>query len=231
MQRMPGRRTPRFVASLLTLGLCSALGACSSSSGGSSYSQYFKVVREAWRAQFSDGAVTREQAASVAFASMGWRLDGSAEHLIVLATDTGGEQLWTSAERIVLVTRDGRILRTVGLPKDLAATTADPTRNQSPAAALAGPLQTSRQQDFPDMNHYAVTIHCRAFSRGPDPITILGASIATTRVEESCAAQGLDWRFTDTFWIDPQSGLSWKTIQHIHPGGTVIQTEIFRPPG
>lgn len=220
---------PRSVASFLVLGLCSALGACSSS--GSGYGQYFHVVREAWKAEFSDGAVTREQAASVAYASMGWRLNGSAEHLIVLATDTGGEQLWTSAEHIVLVTRNGRIVRTVGLPKDLAATTVDTSRTQSPAAALQGPLQTSRQQDFPDLNRYGVTLRCRAVARGPATITILGAAIATTRVDENCAAEGLDWRFTDTFWVDPQSGVSWKTIQHIHPSGAVIQTQIFRPPG
>lgn len=229
IQRRPGRKPPRFAASIVILGLCGGLGACSSS--GSGYGEYFHVVHEAWKAGFGDGAITRDQAASVAYASMGWRLNGGAEHLIVLATDTGGEQLWTSAEHIVLVTRDGRILRTVGLPKDLAATTADPARNQSPAAALQGPLQTSRQQDFPDMNHYGVAIRCRAVSRGPESITILGAAIATLRVEENCAAQGLDWRFTDSFWVDPQSGFVWKTIQHIHPGGNVIQTEIFRPPG
>lgn len=231
IQRRPGLQARRFAVSIFILGLSGLLDACSSSgSGGSGYSEYFRVVREAWKAEFSNGAITREQAASVSYASMGWRLNGGPEHLIVLATDTGGEQLWTSAEHIVLVTRDGRILRTVGLPKDLAATTAA-AGNQSPAAALQGPLQTSRQQDFPDINRYAVSIRCRAVSRGPESIAILGAAIATIRVEESCAAQGLDWRFTDTFWVDPQSGLSWKTIQHTHPGGTVIQTQIFRPPG
>jgi hypothetical protein len=229
IQRRPRLRAPGFAAPILALGLCGALGACSS--GGSGYGEYFNVVRQSLKAQFGDGAVTREQAASIAYASMGWRLNGSGEHLIVLATDTGGEQLWTSAEHIVLVTRNGRIVRTVGLPKDLAATTMDTSRIQSPVAALQGPLQTTRQQDFPDMNHYGVTIRCRALARGRETITILGSAVATTRVDENCAAQGLDWRFTDTFWVDPQSGLSWKTIQHIHPGGEVIQTQVFRPPG
>ncbi len=48
------------------------------------------------------------------YASMGWRLNGGPQNIIVLASDSGQEQMWTSAARIVIVTKDGRIKRTGG---------------------------------------------------------------------------------------------------------------------
>jgi hypothetical protein len=218
----------RLALRTLALGSAVALAGCNTARQ-STYGQYFQFVGAAFKQEFGDGAITRQQAASVAYASMGFRIDGGREQLIVLATDTAGEQLWTSAQHIVLVTRDGRMRRTVGLPQDLGATTAAGDL-PSPAQALKAPVDTLRQMDFPDMGLYAVGVACRATARGREPVSILGAEIATVRVDESCSAKGADWNFTDSFWIDPQTGMSWKTIQHLHPKGEVIETEIFRPP-
>jgi hypothetical protein len=195
----------------------------------STYGQYFQFVTAALKQEFGDGAITRQQAASVAFASMGYRINGGREQLIVLATDTAGELLWTSAQHIVLVTRDGRIRRTVGLPQDVGGITTSGDV-PAPSRALRGPVDTARQVDFPEDKLYGVTIQCRATARGRATITILGAAIPTVRVDEVCRAKSVDWNFTDSFWVDPDTGMSWKTIQHIHPQGEVLQTEVFRPP-
>ena len=66
--------------------------------------------------------VTREQAAQVPFATIGVRVDGGAQSMLVLATETGGDLLWTSAARVALVTRAGRVLQSAGFRENLAAT-------------------------------------------------------------------------------------------------------------
>ena len=54
---------------------------------------------------------------------------------------------------------------------------------------------------------------------------------ATRKVDESCRSDALDWTFTDSYWIDPQSTLVWRSIQHVGPKGEKIEIETLRPPG
>ncbi|HEY4078173.1 MAG TPA: YjbF family lipoprotein, partial [Rhizomicrobium sp.] len=132
------------------------LGACNSS-GTSGYAQYYQVLRDSVSASFGDGRITKDQAAAIPYASMGYRLNGDNERLVVLATDTNREQLWTSAAHVVIVTRDGRITRTVGLEHDIVGV-APKVGEQLPeiAAALKGDLRYTRVQDFPSLPAYDV---------------------------------------------------------------------------
>lgn len=213
---------------ILALATTAVLAGCNSS-GHSSYVQYAKMVGQAVNASFNNGSITREQAAKITYASMGYRIDGGSQRIIVLATDTAGELLWTASDHIVLITRDGRLRRSVGLPRDVGGTSTTGSI-PAPAAAISAPFTYVRQQDFPGVGLYSLAIECRAVSRGNASIAILGAAIPVIRIDESCRAKSNNWAFTDTYWVDPASGLSWKSLQHIDPGGGTIETEIFRPP-
>jgi hypothetical protein len=207
--------------------------ACSSnSSGNTNYSQFYQIFRQSVSASFGNARVTREQAAAIPYATMGISLDEGNQALLVLGTDSGGELLWTSAAHVVVVTRDGRIVRTLGLGHDLAGLT---TRNNmalpAPAAAIHQPFNSARLEDFPELGLYGVLVTCRAQLMGRQNINILGQAISTFRVDEACNSVKPDWSFTDSFWIDGDSGLVWRSRQHIHPKGGSVGTEIFRPPG
>jgi hypothetical protein len=106
-------RVKRSVA----LAILFVLAGCSST-GKSDYSLFYRAVRQSFAASLGNGRITKDQAAAIPYATMGFRVNGSSEQLVVLATDTNGEQLWTSMARIVIVTRGGRIARTLGLPHD-----------------------------------------------------------------------------------------------------------------
>jgi hypothetical protein len=211
---------------------CALLLTGCSSSGNSNYSEYWAALKQGLHGTFGDApAVTKAQAAAIPYASMGYRVDGGAERLIVLATDNDGQQLWTSADHIVLLTRGGRIVRTVGLPHDLVALAAGKDGDSSPAQALRAPFASSRLEDFPDLNLYSLPITCHAAMQGRATITILDNRLDTIRVDESCVSEKLNWSFVDSFWVDPDSGLVWRSRQHIHPKGETLVTEILRPPG
>ncbi len=200
------------------------------STGTSDYSLYYQALRQGISG--SKPRITRDQAAQVPYASIGYRLDDGAEQLLVLATDSGGDQLWTSAAHVVIVTRDGRIVRTVGLAQDLAAAT--PQKGQqlfSPAAASGGIMTGVRLEDFPSIGVYGAAVTCTASPRGPETIVILGRGITTRKVDETCHSDMLDWTFTDSYWIDPQNTLVWRSIQHVSPKTGKIEIETLRPPG
>src|SRR5262245_23959254 len=82
----------------------------------------FATVRQLVMPRDRPRDVSREQAAQVPFATIGIRVDGGAQTMLVLATDTGGDLLWTSAARAALLTRGGRILQSAGFRENLAAT-------------------------------------------------------------------------------------------------------------
>lgn len=162
---------------------------------------------------------------------MGFRLDGGNQNLLVLATNSGGELLWTGPSHAVIVTRDGRIVRTVGLGHDLASLTMRNAAAPPPGAAVRGPFASTRLEDFPELGLYGALVSCRAHLVGRQRIDILGQAITTNRVDESCHSQAPDWSFVDSYWVDPDNGLVWRSRQHVHPKGGEIETEVFRPPG
>lgn len=216
------------IAALLTL-----LSGCGSDTGD--WNQYSQIMRMSLKGIFGDQGITRTQAAEIPYASLGYRVDGGREAILVLATDTNGEQIWTSASHVVLTTQSGRIVRTVGLPHNRSATIPQGTPSLPPLAdSLKGPYRSTRVIDLPDLSAYSIPIICITSQRGAQTITIIGVAIPTVRIEESCriaAASKLPkWSFVDDFWIDPDSGFVWHSIQHLTPA-TTVQTEIFRPPG
>lgn len=205
-----------------------ALAGCSSR--GNNYAQVGQAIRIAVSSAFGRHAVSMKEAAAIPYASMGWRLNGGPENIIVLATDSGKEQLWTSGAHIVLLAQDGRIRRTVGLPQDVGAlASASSSDLLSPGAALQGPYSDRRIMDL--AGQFAVPLTCRVQARGRQAIAILGKSIATRRIDESCTGSTIGWTFVNSYWVDAESGFVWRTRQHLDPGGEIIDTEIFRPPG
>jgi hypothetical protein len=213
-------------AALLLLGGCS-----SANTGDTDYSQFFQLLKQNMSASFGNVHVTREQAAAIPFATLGYSIDGGNQSILVLATDTAGELLWTSQSHVVIVTRDGRIVRTLGLGHDLSGLTTRDASIPSPATAVLGAFASTRLEDFPDIGAYGAIVSCRATLVGRQGINVLGQMIATNRVDERCRSPNPKWSFVDTYWVDLDSGLVWRSQQHIHPKGGVIETVIFRPPG
>lgn len=226
---MPAYRRSRLRRVALAGSATLLLAGCSSDSGD--WKQYMRLVRQAFSAGTSTQGVTREQAAAIPYASMGYRINGGDEAVLVLATDDGANQLWTAASHIVLLTRGGRIVRSVGLPHDLSATVAE-VGDSLPALAeaLKAPFHSRRLVDLPDLGAYSVALNCQARSLGAQTISIIGASIATVRVGETCQSVRPRWSFTDYYWLDAGTGLVWHSVQNVAPS-VVVQTEILRPPG
>lgn len=216
------RRTLRGVTCAALLGLT----ACSNTTfGGGVMGQMYRLARAEWRGEGRN--VTLAQAASVPYASMGVRLDDGRQTMIVLAGGTHGERLWTSAARIALTTKNGRIVRTAGLPHNLSG-----YQTVRVIHDIDGRWAVHWLADFADLGLYSVPISCQDQKTGPETITILGKAIHTIRTNERCISDSeqLNWSFHNTYWRDPESGLTWRSIQHIHPHGAAIETEILRPP-
>lgn len=189
----------------------------------------FDAVRA--RVTGDSSQVTLQQASAVPYASLGVRIGGGSEFLIVLATDTPHSRLWAAGRSIALQTDGGRIVRTSGLAHNLSGVNGDVGVPIPPLDALKqrGDKRTLLY-DFADLNAYSVKVTCRTSRLGHENIRILGKTIPTQRIEESCHADALRWSFVNTYWAGEKSGMVWKSIQYIHPRLGPVATEILRPP-
>src|SRR5579872_624368 len=84
--------------------LMAALLSGCSSDGNGAYREYGQILRQALHSTFSRTDVPRASVAAIPYASMGYRLDNGDESVLVLATDNGGDQIWTAGTHVVIQT-------------------------------------------------------------------------------------------------------------------------------
>jgi hypothetical protein len=221
MSMMSSRRSARH---MLAIAVAAAFVSGCSSEGSTDWGAMFNLIRQSWESR--DGTVQLDTAAAIPYATLGIRIGGETERILILGSDTSGERLWTSAARIALTTRQGRIVATAGLGHDLSAYNSD--------SAFLGSWKSGRHfswmADFPDLGLYSVEIDCADAPAGVERITILGQEIDSIRVDESCRSDRLDWSFTNTYWVSEVTNRVWRSVQHIHPRLDALEIELLRPP-
>lgn len=177
-------------------------------------------------------AITLEQASKIPYASISLQIGSEAPRVIVLATEGPSGQIWTSSERQAIVTKAGRIIETAGLAWNL---TKMDFPNGDPLPVLlqaAGPkTAVPRYVDFQDINRYRVTVCGRFIKTGFEKVTMLGTELRLLKFMERCKSDDINWEFSNAFWIDPNSGFVWRSVQTIHPNLPAITLNILRPPG
>ncbi|HEY4113246.1 MAG TPA: YjbF family lipoprotein [Rhizomicrobium sp.] len=202
-----------------------ALVGCSSRQGsdwGEVYSMGTRLL------SFEHSRVAMKQAAAIPYASIGVSIDGGSEGMLVLATDNGHEQLWTSASHMALLIRNGRIVRSAGLDHDLT----DARLISGDAELSTTAAGSSRWElDFADLGLMSIPVDCTSVVRGPASVQNFNVKIQTIRVDENCHSSEIDWDFTNSYWISPATGIVWHAIQYVNPKLGPIETEILRQPG
>ncbi len=200
------------------------LSGCGSEGFGGDLPSIFKVAQASLGTADS---VSYGEAAAEPYASVGLRIGDSNQIMIILASNDNGVQMWTSAQHFVVVTHDGRILRTAGFGFDLGGSQLLHTK-----VAADGSYTSNWLYDFPKLGKFGVPIVCTGAPKGLETVTIVGRNLSARHIEEKCEAESrdLDWSFRNVFWKDPESGFVWKSRQSINPKLDVLEIETFRPP-
>jgi hypothetical protein len=175
-------------------------------------------------------AVSRQQAAQIPFATIGFRIGDSGEALLLLAEKSQVGSLWTSIKRLAILTAKGRIRQTAGFRWNLSSTNFvedDPVGTARLVTDLPG--RFDRICDFTDIHKFQVSIAASFTVQQEETITILETDMKTIRVVEKCHCEALDWSFENYYWINADSGFVWRTVQNVHPNLEPFTVEILRP--
>lgn len=208
------------------LGLITAsavLGGCTNSVAG-------RTLATAFETSFGDASsFDPDYPDKLPYASMAVSIKNSRKALLVLAKVDQGELHWISADRGVFVTRNGRLVRTVGMPENLVGTEflgADFFEESGVPGATAFPRK--RLIDIAPGNRFGMVVEA-SLSLGPkDMVRINKRQYETVRLVETCVVPQLSWEFQNVYWVDGR-GMVWKSVQHTVPGAPAIEIEVTKP--
>lgn len=221
---MPGVETPhRISRRALMLGLAGTLGGCVASDG-----IVFRHAQLLWGATKGARPLSREDVARFQAASIAVRMGGSREVLVLLDRIAGRDYFWLSTDRVMLVTRGGRLVQTAGFPNDLLHTTLispDPVDGRLLAMHGQMSLRTLDYEEY-GTGLYATSKY-RVLKK--EPLSIIGSTIPTVRVRERVRMSSLKWRFTNYYWVHEQTGAVWRSRQYFHPAHPPLTMTVMRP--
>ena len=174
-------------------------------------------------------ALTRDQVAQFAAASVSVALGGGTPQLLLLTRVDGANHQWGLNGQMVLQTRGGRLTATGGFAHDLARTS-----ELMPDPAQTGLLQAEdarciRLLDYSDAYGTGCEAHSRFHVEGPETLEILGAHIATLRIAERVEVKTISWRHSNLFWVEQATGMVWRSQQHFHPDLAAMTITTMRP--
>ncbi len=177
-----------------------------------------------------DEPIPRARIDSITYATMSAKIGSGQRALVVLGGVDQKELSWFSANRVVFVTREGRLIRTAGLAANLKHTQLidkDYLRTLNEEQSPTGSLR--RLVDLAPPDRYGILITSSLESLGPSSIEISELQFNTQLFRETNKARDLDWSFENLFWVDPENGLIWKSVQYIHPDIPPLELELLKP--
>ena len=142
-----------------------------------------------------------------------------------------GEVSFVSADRQTLRLRGGQLAATRGLGTDLVGYRSDPAADPAVRPRPPGdwPDRVQRIYRFSDGmgGEFLRAALCRPRIVGPAEVEIFGRPQALTEIAEPCRTPF--HAFDNRYWVDPDSGYVWRSVQWVGPGVGSITLEVVVP--
>ncbi|WP_256383778.1 YjbF family lipoprotein [Photobacterium toruni] len=138
---------------------------------------------------------------------------------------------WLANDNGMLVTQSGRIIKTVNLsPGNLLA-----THSTSPDPLALGlhlattPKQWQRTIDWQPGYHTGYQLDSVFVFDHAEVLTINGKSVPVLCFNENVLVKQLNTHYSNTFWVDQQTGKVVKSLQYIAPSLPSVEMTILKP--
>lgn len=175
--------------------------------------------------------IERKMAADLPYASIGVTIDDNPQFLFLLANQTPDSDLYTLGYQVSLVLRGGRVIRSQGLMQDVLGGRWEGEDIIKTAARTNAPVAGTRWFELATRGIATHEAHCTATGLAFETVMILETPILARKVVEDCSVPSLKWKFTNQFWIVPDTGQVWLSLQHTGPKVSPLVIETFRPAG
>lgn len=178
----------------------------------------------------SDVEVDAQTLRTLPYSSIYARLNDGPQIFVVAAFAEEGQVKWLSSDRVLLVTQNGRLTKTVGYRDNLLEVTDrqhDPLLN--PQTLKEGATWTRTLSWTEGQQFHSATAQSVFHLDGREPLEIAGTTLDTLRVEEEVTVPSLGRHYRNHFWIDPATGIVRKAEQYIGPDFIPVNITILKP--
>ena len=208
-------RLNNFFYSLIIL-LLTSCASISEQKVASSFTYAYDAVKNAVFG-YPDLNITREIVENIPYASALLKIGKGTQGLVILETVENNNYAWVSKDNVYIVTKDGRIVRSLNLLNNLTKII---SINQSFEDLITKPNPVSEYYSyysFKDPLLLNLKVNVSITNKGLQEIEILGKSMRLVLIEESITSELIGWKAKNKFWVDPDNYFVWKSIQNISP--------------
>ncbi|WP_300726762.1 YjbF family lipoprotein [Pseudomonas sp.] len=143
----------------------------------------------------------------------------SNEGVMARLREQGDLHFWVASGKQVLMTRNGLVVRSVGLEPGLDGTRFD---GESPFKRglqhVADGQTSTRWIDLYEGQHIGQAVNSRFYRKGLETVTIIDRSYELQRIDEKIEIPGLGFSATNRYWVRPADGLILQSEQYVTPG-------------
>ena len=197
------------------------------------YSGYMEVLRPepdnfSMQCHLEPGEAEQITIAELQFDTM-HMIENCSSAILVLSERKGGANYWLSSNNISIVTNSGRLIRTVGLDRDLNLVRIegnDPLVNAphrlDKKVQYSGYMEVLR----PEPDNFSMQCHLEPGEA--EQITIAELQFDTMHMIENCRTS-TGWKFKNHYWVDPYDGFIWQSRQHFLKGIPPMTIRVLKP--
>ncbi len=177
-----------------------------------------------------DVEMTPEQVQDIPYASMYVRVNKGSQIFVILAYAENGSLKWVTRDKAMLITRNGRLVKTLDLTDNLLEVTNLTSDPLAQANKITDGTEWTRIQSWTqDKQVYSATLTSRFSIAGNETLTVLNVPRTYRIVDEDVTAAELNTHYRNRFWIDPSTGAVSKSQQFIGPDFFPIETITLNP--
>jgi len=177
-----------------------------------------------------DVTVSNQQIESLPYNTMYLRINDGQRIFVVLGYLENGQRKWLTQDKAMLVTKSGRLVKTVNLPDNLLDVSNQPQDPLLNARQLRNGATWTRTISWTEDQRYrSATVVSRFTSGGEDVLTIAGKRVRCLVWHETAHTDSplRDWQ--NTFWVDAVSGQVRQGRQMLGAGVLPIDFTILKP--
>lgn len=153
----------------------------------------------------------------------------SSEGVMARLREEGDLQYWVASGKQVLITRNGLVERTVGLPPNLESTHfVGPSPFKQGLQHIADGTTSTRQIDIYDGERVGLTVQSRFRRKGLETVNILDKPYVLQRIDEDIEIPALSFSGTNRFWVRTDDGVILQSEQYVTPE-ILLQIVHLRP--
>ena len=176
--------------------------------------------------------ISRKTVNNLPYASISAKIGKGPRGFLILWRKENDSLIWLSADNATIVTKNGRITKTAGLPEEIMNTyhfSADPI--SLGLHKRENLVKFNREIDLKlnGKKPKTIILNSNFISLGPKTIKIVEIEFKTILIKEICEAKNINWKFENYYWVDPYDGIIWKSIQHIAQTFPSITLETLKP--